>query len=44
MRNNLGVWCNGSIRGSNPFGQGLNPWAPASEKTIETHSNKNNTS
>ena len=25
----IGVWCNGSINGSNPFGMGSNPVAPA---------------
>ena len=24
----IGLWCNGSIRGSNPLGQGSNPWGP----------------
>ena len=45
MAINIGVWCNGSIRGSNPLGQGSNPWAPVSEKTIRTsQQTKNNTS
>ena len=25
----MGVWCNDSINGSNPFGRGLNPLTPA---------------
>lgn len=29
----MGVWCNDSINGSNPFGRGLNPLAPA-KKTL----------
>ena len=25
----MGVWCNDSMNGSNPFGRGLNPLTPA---------------
>lgn len=30
---NIRLWCNGSISGSNPLGQGSNPWGRANYKT-----------